>query len=157
MGELRAKTPDESKVERVELLLQGNLNGRHRLFGGQLMEWIDLTGCAVARRHSGRDVTTVLVDQLVFHAPAFANDMLVLEGRMVFAGNTSMEVQVDSYVEDYDGSRRLINTAHLTFVALDVDGHPCHVPPLAPHTPQELAAYEKARARYEDRKAASMS
>lgn len=116
------------------------------------MEWIDLTGAAVARRHSNRNVTTVFVDQLTFLAPAYANDMVVVDAKMVFAGRTSMEVQVDSYVEALDGSRKLINTARATFVALDDEGRPCAVPELVPQTQEERDAFEEAKARYLSRK-----
>ncbi|MCH3942130.1 MAG: acyl-CoA thioesterase [Atopobiaceae bacterium] len=150
--ELGSKTPGQSRVEHVEILVQGDLNGSHRLFGGQLMEWIDLCGAAVARRHSCRNVTTALVDELEFKAPAYANDMVVLEGKMIFAGHSSMEVVVDSYVEALDGSRRLINTARMTLVALDDDGRPCGVPMLVPQTDEERVAYAEAKARYLKRK-----
>lgn len=147
------RVPAESRAERVQILVQGNLNGTHRLFGGQLMEWIDVVGAVVARRHSAHNVTTVLVDQLVFHSSAYANDMVVLEGSMVFAGRTSMEVRVDSYVEALDCSRKLINTAHVTYVALDDEGRPCQVPRLEPQTHEERIAYAAAEARYLARKA----
>jgi acyl-CoA hydrolase len=151
---IEAKTPADSIVERAQVLLQGNLNGNHRLFGGQLMEWIDLTAAAVARRHANRDVTTALVSQLEFLAPSFANDMVVVDGKMVFAGHSSMEVRVDSYVEALDGSRKLINTAYVTLVALDENEHPCPVPALIPQTPEEQDEYDAAEARHEARKRA---
>lgn len=146
------KTPADSKVETVKILLQSNLNGTHRLFGGQLMEWIDLTAAAVARRHSERNVTTALVDRLIFRSPAFANDMVVLEGCLVFAGHSSMEVRVDSFVEALDGTRRLINTAYVTLVALDENERPCEVPALIPQTPHEQEEFDAAQARHEQMK-----
>ena len=151
---VESRTPSESKVEAAHILLPSNLNGSHRLFGGQLLQWIDLTGAACARRHSNRNVTTVLVDQIVFHAPAFDNEMVVLDAGIVFVGTTSMEVQIESFVEALDGTRRLINTAHVTYVALDVEGHPCKVPALIPQTSAERAAFEDAKKRYEQRKGA---
>lgn len=146
---LDPKTPADSRVERTQILMQSDLNGSHRLFGGRLMEWIDVTAGAVARRHSNHNVTTALVDGLVFRAPAFSDDMVVLEGKMVFVGRTSMEVRVDSFVEALDGTRKLINTANVTLVALDEDGCPCPVPPLIPQTPEERAAFDEAKERYE--------
>lgn len=46
------KTPRESKTEQVQILSQGSLNGYKRLFGGKLMEWIDVVAAVTARRHS---------------------------------------------------------------------------------------------------------
>ena len=36
------KPPRESRTEQVQILSQGSLNGYKRLFGGKLMEWIDV-------------------------------------------------------------------------------------------------------------------
>jgi len=47
------KTVSESRTEQVQILTQGTLNGDKRLFGGKLMEWIDVVAAVVARRHSG--------------------------------------------------------------------------------------------------------
>lgn len=146
------KTPSESYSEQVQVLTLSTMNGENRLFGGRLMEWIDLVAVVVARRHANRNVTTVLVERLEFKAPALANNMLVLAGRIVYAGRTSMEVRVDTYIEELNGARKLINTAYLVLVALDDDGRPCAVPGLRPETPGEKAEYLAAKARDEERK-----
>ena len=48
----------DSYTEHVQILSQSSLNGYKRLFGGRLMEWIDVVAGVVARRHSNRNVTT---------------------------------------------------------------------------------------------------
>ena len=58
------KTVKDSYTEQVQILTQANINGYNRLFGGQLMEWIDVVAAVVARRHAGRNVTTAVVDTL---------------------------------------------------------------------------------------------
>ena len=115
------------------------LNGSRRLFGGILLSWIDITAAIVARRHAERNVTTVAIDDLHFIAPAHANDLVVLCGKMTYVGRTSMEVTVESYVERLDGSRTLINRAHVVMVALGEDERPCEVPGLEPETDEERA------------------
>jgi Acyl-CoA hydrolase len=80
------KTSKESYTEQVHILTQNNINGMGRLFGGQLMEWIDMVAGVVARRHSNRNITTALVDTLEFSALAFANDLVVLRGKVVYVG-----------------------------------------------------------------------
>ena len=37
-----------SRTEQVQILTLGSLNGYNRLFGGQLMEWIDIVAAVVA-------------------------------------------------------------------------------------------------------------
>ena len=90
----------DSITEQVHILSQGNLNGYRRLFGGQLMSWMDVVAAVVARRHSERNVTTAVVDMLEFKAPAYANDTICIIGKITYVGNTSMEVKVDVYVEE---------------------------------------------------------
>ena len=115
------KTVAASRTEQVQILSLATLNGYKRLFGGRLMEWIDVVAAVVARRHSGCNVTTATVDSLEFTAPAYANDTLVLVGYITYTGRTSMEVCVKTYVEALDGNRRLINQAYVVMVALDED------------------------------------
>ena len=45
------KTVGESRTEQVQIVLPGHSNGDGRLFGGRLMEWIDVVAAVVARRH----------------------------------------------------------------------------------------------------------
>ena len=137
----------ESRVEQVHMLMYEHLNGYGRLFGGQLMEWIDVVAGVVARRHSGCDVTTASVDRLDFIAPAYIGDTVVLEGCLTYTGRTSMEVRVDTYVEKLSGTRERINRAYLVMVALDANGKPAPVPPLIPETIEEKAEYEAGKLR----------
>lgn len=138
---MNPKRPSESYTEQVQILTQGALNGFKRLFGGQLMEWIDVVAAVVARRHSGRNVTTVSVDNLQFSGPARANDVVLLTAKITYVGRTSMEVCVRTYVEALDGGRELINTAYLVMVALDEFERPTPVPALIPETEEEKAAW----------------
>ena len=123
------KTVQDSITEQVHILMPENLNGYGRLFGGRLMQWIDEVAGVTARRHSGCNVTTAAVSELQFHAAAHVNDVVVLEGRILRVGNTSMEVQVDTFVER-PGERVHINRAKLVMVALDENEHPTPVPKL---------------------------
>lgn len=126
----RTKKVRDSATEQVYVIRNQHINGQGRLFGGYLMQWIDEMGGIVARRHSGQSVTTASIDNLNFKAGAFLNDMVVLEGKMTYVGRTSMEVRVDTYIEDYHGKRRNINRAYIVMVAIDGEGKPVEVPEL---------------------------
>jgi acyl-CoA hydrolase len=111
------------------MLRHEDMNGSDRLFGGRLMEWIDDAAGIAARRHAGIAITTVAVDTLEFRYPAFLNDIVTIEAWVTHVERTSMEVRVDSYVEDTaTGERRMINHAYLTEVCVDAEGHPVPVP-----------------------------
>ena len=137
----------------VQIILPQHCNGyqRPRLFGGQLMAWIDIIGAVAARRFTKSTVTTVCVDNLNFIGPAYLNDTVVQEARVTWAGRTSLEVRVDSYVEQLDGARTLVNRAYSVFVALGDDDRPIPVPEFHPETEEERAEYEAALRRREIR------
>lgn len=143
----QAKRVRDSRTEQVQILTQGTMNGYNRLFGGQLMEWIDIVAGVVARRHSGCNVTTAAVDSLEFKGPARANDTVVLVGYITYAGNTSMEVCVRTYVEALSGERELINTAYMVMVALDNSDRPVRVPRLIIETEEEAREQAAAQRR----------
>ncbi len=137
----------------VQIVLSQHCNGyaRPRLFGGQLMAWIDIIGAVAARRFAKRAVTTVCVDNLNFIGPAYLNDTVVQDARVTWSGRTSLEVRVDSYVEQLDGSRTLVNRAYAVFVALDENDRPAPVPAFEPETDEERLEYAAAQRRREIR------
>ncbi|MCD8158424.1 MAG: acyl-CoA thioesterase [Clostridiales bacterium] len=141
---------EESRVEQIYLVRPEFLNGAGRLFGGRLMEWIDETAAMVAMRHSQSSVVTASVDNLKFIHGAYLNDLIVLIGHLVYVGNTSMEVKVDTYVESLDGIRRQINRAYLMLVAVH-EGKSVKVPRLIIETETEKAEWEAALKRKEIR------
>ena len=133
----------------VQIVLPQHCNGykKPRLFGGQMMAWIDITGAVAARRFAHCAVTTVCVDNLNFIGPAYLNDTVVQEARVTWAGRTSLEVRVDSFVEQLDGGRQMVNRAYAVYVALDENDAPAPVPPFTPETEEEQREYAAAQER----------
>ena len=148
---MKEKRVSESYAEQVQILTQANLNGYSRLFGGQLMEWIDIVAAVVARRHSECSVTTAVVDMLEFKRPAYANDTIIIKGKITYAGKTSMEIKVETFVEALSGEKTLINTAYLVMVALDENDRPTAVPGLIIESDEEKNEYSSALLRKERR------
>lgn len=148
----RPKHPADSRTEQVHIITQSDINGFDRLFGGALMAWIDILAAVVARRHSECNVTTVFVDTLEFRAPARVNDTIYMTGKITYAGRTSMEVCVKTFVEELSGERKLINVAYLILVALDEEENPAEVPELIPVTEEELEDWKAGKRRRELRK-----
>ena len=144
---LEAKTVDDSRAETVHLVRPTHLNGANRLFGGILMQWIDEVAGIVAKRHSGCNVTTASVDNLTFLHGAYQNDMVVIKGKMTWVGSSSMEVCVDTYVENLSGERHRINNAHFMMVALDEHDRPAKVPRLILQTEDEHLAWSHGEER----------
>ncbi len=138
----------------VQIVMPQHCNGykKPRLFGGQIMAWIDIVGAVAARRYTNRAVTTVCIDNLTFLKPAYLNDTVVQEAKVTWTGRTSLEVRVDSMVERLDGSRELINRAYVVFVALDENDKPAEVPPFIPENEEEERIYQDAQIRKQFRK-----
>ncbi len=151
--EIAPKKITDSFTEQIQIVMPEHINGANRLFGGRLIEWVDITAAVVARRHSGCDVTTAAVDNLQFKAPAYVNDTIVLKGRITHVANSSMEVRVDSYVENLNGKKDLINVAYLVLVALDKNETPVKVADIICETREDKEEYERAILRYKLRQA----
>ena len=146
------KKVSDSLTEQQYLVRPLHINHYGRLFGGQLLEWIDEIAGIVAIRHSNAIVTTAAIDNLQFKAPAFEGDLIVLEGRITYVGRTSMEVRVDTYIETIQGDRVMINKAYIDMVAIDQNGAAIEVPDLLIETPEQQQEYEAAMKRKEMRK-----
>ncbi len=138
------KVPD-SMVEMVEFVLPNDANALGSMLGGKVMHLIDIAGAMAAQRHSRSYVATASVDQLDFLHPIRIGQMVLLKAVVTRAFRTSMEVEVQVFVEDVlTGERRQTSSAYLTFVALDQEGRPKQVPPLLLTTRKERLQYQEA-------------
>ena len=143
----RMKKVSDSQVEQTYVLMPRHINGSGRLFGGQLLSWIDEMAGIVARKHSEGSVVTEAIDNLIFKAGASLDDIVVLIGRITYVGHTSMEVRVDTYVENRRGMRQMINRAYLVMVATDDKESPKLIPGLILDGEGEKAEWESGMRR----------
>jgi len=141
------KKAEDSLTEQQYLICPAHINHYGRLFGGQLLKWIDELAGIVAIRHCGSTVTTAAIDNLQFQAPAYTGDMIVLRGLITYVGRTSMEVRVDTYRESLEGKREMINRAYIDMVAINCKGQPEEVPGLIIETEEQRLEYEAAQKR----------
>lgn len=146
------KKVEDSVTEQQYLICPAHINHYGRLFGGQLLKWIDELAGIVAIRHCGATVTTAAIDNLQFKAPAYAGDMIVLRGLVTSVGHSSMEVRVDTYREALNGSRELINRAYIEMVCINCKGQPQEVPALWIETEAQRQEQEAAQKRKQLRK-----
>jgi len=101
------------------------------MFGGVMMQWIDVCAGVAAMRHAGGSVVTASIDRLDFLSPVHVSEVVVLEAQVNFVSRTSMEVGCKVETEDMRSrSRRRTTKAYLTFVAVDGTGKPRGVPDL---------------------------
>ena len=153
-GNLVPRPVRESQSEMAEVVLPNDANPLGNLLGGRLMHLIDLAGALACHRHARSYVVTASMDHLDFLAPVHVGDLLILRSSVNRAFNTSMEVGVKVWVENYiSGSQRHVSSAYLTFVAVDRHGRHISVPPVIPETEEEKRRYEDAGRRRAARKA----
>lgn len=152
MNQLKEKDVAASRTEVSHLLCHRDMNGAGRLFGGQLLMWIDEVAGIVAKRHCECNVTTASIDNLQFKEACYLGDVIVLIGYLTHVGRTSMEVRIDTYVEKNNGQRFPVNRAFFVMVALDEKDQPTQVPHLAIHSIEEQAKWEAAERRVALRK-----
>jgi acyl-CoA hydrolase len=148
-----ALTPRDSRVTMTQIVMPSHTNGAGNvLFGGVVMQWIDVCAGVAAMRHAGGAVVTAAIDRLDFLSPIRLGDVVVLEAQVNFAARTSMEVGCRVQTEDpRTRERRYTTKAYLTFVAVDEHGRPRPVAPVAPETDEERRRYADAEARRADR------
>src|SRR6202789_945969 len=100
MSEIQTRPVSDSQSERSEIVFPGDTNALGNLFGGRLMQFIDLVGAVAASRHARAITVTASMDHLDFVAPVHVGDLLILKASVNRAFRTSMEVGVKAMVED---------------------------------------------------------
>ena len=135
----------ESISEYSELALPNDANPLGNLFGGKLMQLVDLAGSLAAIRHARCPVVTAAIDSMTFLHPIHIGQLATLKSSVNRVFHTSMEVGVKVLVEDLlTGEVKHTSSAYLTFVAIDREGHRLEVPPVIPETDNEKRRYEEA-------------
>ena len=115
------------------------------MLGGRVMHLIDIAGALAAYRHSNSHVVTASVDYLDFRFPIRVGEFIVLKSSVNRVFHTSMEVGVKVFSENVlTGERKHTSSGYLTFVAIDLNGKPHTITPLAVETEAEHRRYREA-------------
>jgi len=142
---MQSRTPSESKTILTDLVLPSETNPLNNLFGGELLARMDRAASIAARRHSRRIVVTASVNHVAFNKMIPLGSVVTVEAKISRAFTTSMEVFIDVWIEDREsGLCSKANEAIYTFVAVNEQGQPVPVPPVAPESDQEKERYDAA-------------
>jgi acyl-CoA hydrolase len=119
-------TPADSRCVMTQIVMPMHTNGAAGvLFGGVMMQWIDVCAGVAAMRHAAGAVTTASIDRLDFLSPVLVGEIVVLQAQVNYVGRTSMEVGCRVETEDMKTrTRRYVTKAYLTFVGIDDRGKP---------------------------------
>ena len=142
---MKSKTPKESLTIQTQIVLPNDTNALGNLFGGRLLQWMDIVASISAHRHCKRVVVTASVNNVSFNNPINHSSLVTIEAKVSRAFTSSMEVYLDVFVEDpVSGEKVKSNEAIYTFVAVDQNGSPLPVPELVPETEEEKKRFEGA-------------
>jgi acyl-CoA hydrolase len=145
VNDLPGRPVSESASTLTELALPNDANPLGALFGGKLMQWVDLAGSLAAARHARRPAVTASVDHLTFLHPIRIGQVVVLKSAVNRVFRSSMEVGVKVFVEDIaTGEKKHVSSAYLTFVALDIERNRVTIHPVVPETDEERRRYAEA-------------
>jgi acyl-CoA hydrolase len=140
-----SKKPIDSFTMMTEIVLPNDTNTFGNLMGGRLMYWMDIAAAIAAQKHSNAPVVTASVDNISFENPIKIGNVVHIEAKVTRAFNTSMEVHLNVWGEDIlQKYKYKSNEAYYTFVALDPNSRPRHVPPVIPETDEEIKLFEGA-------------
>lgn len=118
-----------------------------KVHGGTVMKWIDEAGYACATRWAKAYCVTVYVGGIRFHRPIRIGDLVEVEARLAYTGNTSMNISVEVRSGDMKlGEFETTTECLIVFVAVDGEGKPLPVESWSPETPGEVALAQHARA-----------
>lgn len=122
------------------------------MFGGIMMQWIDVCAAVAAMRHAAGAVLTASIDRLDFMSPVQVGEVVVLQAQVNYVSRTSMEVGCRVETEDmHTRQRRYVTKAYLTLVAIDPSGRPRPVPTLELVTDEDHRRHAQARQRRAER------
>ena len=126
-------TPEETRCVMTQIVMPMHTNGvAGVMFGGIMMQWIDVCAGVAAMRHAAGAVLTASIDRLDFMSPVQVGEIVVLHAQVNYTSRTSMEVGCRVETEDMHlRTRRYVTKAYLTFVAVDAAGRPRPIPALA--------------------------
>ena len=118
--------------------------------GGVIMKFVDDVAGVVASRHSGGPAVTAAMDEMVFIQPVQVGDLVYAHAQVNWTGRTSMEIGVRVVAEPWNQAGvppTPVATAYVAFVAVDSDGKPRPVPPVAPETEEDRRRVAEAEIR----------
>jgi acyl-CoA hydrolase len=117
-----------------------------KVHGGTVMKWIDEAGYACATSWAKRYCVTVSVGSIHFERPIMIGDLVEVEARMAYTGETSMNISVEVRSGDMKkGTMDKITACLVVFVALDDHGKTMAAPAWQPETPGDMALAQRVK------------
>ena len=133
---METKTREELIEQRIadsvtrvfKAVFPGDTNHHNTMFGGSVMYLMDEIAFMTATRFCRKPIVTVSSDKIDFNQSIPAGTLVEFVGTVVRVGRTSMDVQIEVFVESmYRDGREKAITGMFTLVAINENKRPVPV------------------------------
>ena len=124
------RTPEQCRTKMVRPVFPSDTNHHGNLFGGMAVAWMDQAAYVCATRWTQqRKIVTAHIDAVDFQNPVRAGTVVEVDARLVEVGRTSMQIEVDMWVEPLQSEEHIrVCRGRFVMVALGDDERPTPVP-----------------------------
>lgn len=126
--ELIDKRIHDSETRVSKAVFPGDTNHHNTMFGGAVMYLMDEVAFMTATRFCRKPIVTVSSDKIDFKHAIPAGTLVEFVGKVVRVGRTSLDVQVDVFIESmYRDGRDKAISGTFTLVAINENKRPVPV------------------------------
>ena len=119
---------NKAETHIFKVVFPNTTNHYGTLFGGTAMLLMDEIAFITATRFSRKTMVTVSSSKINFTKPIPADTIIELVGKVVRVGKTSLDIEVEIFVEEmFHNQRNKAIKGSFTFVALDENKQPIPV------------------------------
>ena len=106
------------------VMMPKDTNAFGTIFGGVILNYLDLAGVVEARRHSSRKLVTVAMHEVKFIAPVYVGDLVSFYTETIQLGNKSITVRVTVDAKRCAPPHEEMRVTHaeIVYVAIDESG-----------------------------------
>ncbi len=125
---LIAQRIKESETHAFKAVFPGTTNHHNTMFGGTVLSLMDEIAFMTATRFCRKPIVTVSSDKIDFKHAIPAGTLIELIGKVSRVGRSSLDVQIDVYIESmYRDGREKAITGTFTLVAINENKRPVPV------------------------------
>lgn len=107
-------------------VMPSDLNSHGKLFGGQLLKWMDEQAYICATKNTGKHIVTVSVENVKFINPAQNGDLIEILSKIISRRGATLTIEISAFINSYN-SINPVATAKFIMAAVDESGKPVKI------------------------------
>jgi acyl-CoA hydrolase len=107
-------------------VMPSDLNSNGKLFGGQLLKWMDEQAFICATKNTGKHIVTVGVEKVKFLNPAKNGDLIEILSKITSMSGATMTIEINAFI-NFNNNIKPVATAKFRMAAVDENGHPIKI------------------------------